>query len=207
MSQGDREIFTRAKNGDADALRDLLKRHAGRARAALHGKIGPQWQAVLSVDDVMQVAFLEAFLHIDQLNADDDAGFAKWLCRIAENSLRDAIKELSRKKRPPPARQSVRGHQGDSYDLLIDQLVLNESTPSRGAARGEARKLLDAAVARLPDDYGSVVQLYDLEGLTVAEVASRLGRSEGAVYMLRARAHECLRSLLGSSTHFFSEGA
>lgn len=205
MSVSDADRLERARSGDAEALRSLLHLHAGRARSAIHKKIGPQWQSLLSEDDVMQVAYMEAFLHIDQLDAESEAGFSKWLSRIAENVLRDAIKELSRKKRPPPAKQSAGQVEGESYCLLLEELVHTWSTPSRDVARGEARRMLESALAELPSDYGTVVRLYDLEGRSAREVAERIGRSEGAIYMLRSRAHDRLRALLGSPARFFSD--
>lgn len=207
MSGLDDDLLKRAKSGDVEALRDLLKQHGRRARLAIQNKIGPQWQSVLSEDDVMQVAYIEAFLHIDQLDADTDAGFGKWLGRIAENALHDAVKGLSRKKRPPPARQAAGPTGDESYVILLEELVRTNSTPSRGAAKFEAKKILETSLATLPADYRNVVQYYDLDGGSIADVAKRMGRSEGAIYMLRARAHDRLRAVLGSSSRFFSEKA
>ena len=58
--------------------------------------------------------------------------------------------------------------------------------------------MLNAALNTLPADYRTAVRLYDLEGRPVAEVAGTMGRSAGAVHMLRARAHERLRAFLGT---------
>ncbi len=70
----------------------------------------------------MQVAYLEAFLHIDQLTARDSASFLTWLTRIAENALRDAVRGLSRQKRPDPARRVVPASGADSYVGLLDRI-------------------------------------------------------------------------------------
>ncbi len=45
--------------------------------------------------------------------------------------------------------------------------------------------------------------MYDLEGRSVEDVAGALGRTPGAAYMLRARAHRWLREILGRSSDFF----
>lgn len=63
---------------------------------------------------------------------------------------------------------------------------------------------LERMLSRLPADYERVIRMYDLEGRGIEEVASELGRSSGAIYMLRARAHERLAGLLGSESRFFS---
>ena len=51
----------------------------------------------------------------------------------------------------------------------------------------------------LPPDYARTIQLYDLEDRSVEEVAAAMGRSAGAVFMLRTRALDRLRVLLGDA--------
>jgi len=105
MAAPEEELFDRAVAGDTLALRALLERYGPQVRSRISGKISKRWQAVLDVDDVMQVTYLQACLHIDQLVERTPAAFAAWLTRIAENNLRDAISELERPKRPPPEKQ------------------------------------------------------------------------------------------------------
>jgi RNA polymerase sigma-70 factor (ECF subfamily) len=54
--------------------------------------------------------------------------------------------------------------------------------------------MLFELVARLPDVQRSVIELRFVEGLSVAEVAVRIGKSEGAVKQLQRRAIEQLRT-------------
>ena len=93
MTESVRGLLEQAVAGEAQALRTLLKRFGPQARLAIRGKIDRKWRPVLDEDDVMQVVYLEAFLHIDQLEAHDGRSFTGWLTRIAENALRDAIRE------------------------------------------------------------------------------------------------------------------
>jgi RNA polymerase sigma factor (sigma-70 family) len=86
---------------------------------------------------------------------------------------------------------------------MPDQL----DTPSHLAADDESRRALADALAKLPAPYAEVVRLHDLEGRPATEIAALLKRSPGAVYMLRARAMDRLRELLGSASRFFSDGA
>ncbi len=203
----DSALLQKAVEGDAAALRVLLEHFGCEVRQRISGRIDKRWRASLDEDDVMQVTYLEAFLHIDQLTARDSASFLAWLTRIAENALRDAIRGLSRQKRPDPARRVVAVGGPDSYVGLLECLGVTTTTPSREAARRDASALLENAVSRLPDDYKTAVRLYDLEGRPVAEVAGQMSRSVGAVHMLRARAHDRLRQDLGTSSHFFSGSA
>jgi RNA polymerase sigma factor (sigma-70 family) len=60
----------------------------------------------------------------------------------------------------------------------------------------DLRPVLDEAVAALPESYRVPFVLHHLEGATVAEVASRLGRPQGTVAAQLARAKERLRARL-----------
>ena len=207
MAEPDTELIDQAVEGDTAALRTLLTRYGPEARRAIQGKIGKKWRAVLEEDDVMQVTYLEAFLHIDQLIGRNPASFVAWLKRIAENVLRDAIRELERKKRPNPAKRLHTTVTEESYVTLLDYVGGTSTTPSRHARRNEARDMIEHAMQQLPPDYRDVLQLHHLEGRGVTEVATKMGRSEGAVYMIRARALERLRSLLGAESKFFTDPA
>jgi len=88
----DPSLLQRAVEGDTAALRALLEHFGGEVRRRISGRIDKRWRASLDEDDVMQVTYLEVFLHIDQLTARDSASFLTWLTRIAENALRDAVR-------------------------------------------------------------------------------------------------------------------
>ena len=199
------ELVSQAVSGDTDALGALLREHGSTVRRRLN--IASVWQGVLDTADVMQVTYIEAFLRIGQLTSQTTEAFVAWLTRIAENNLRDAIKELERAKRPDPRRRVRRGNPEESTITLLETLGCTTATASRHAANREALGLLETAVARLPDTYQKVICLFDLEDQAAHQVAKALGRSPGAVYMLRARAHDRLREVLGPESEFFTDCA
>ncbi len=204
MTPTDDELIARSVGGDNDALAELLERYDGLVRRGL--RIARKWRAVLDLDDVMQVTYLEAFGRIGRFTPAGSAAFLKWLTRIAENNLRDAARGLGRAKRPPPEGRVVPTGVDDPAGVLT-YLVETCSTPSRFARRGESKRILEEAIGRLPQDYQTVIQRYDMQGQSAAEVAAAMGRTQGAVYMLRARAHDQLREILGSESRFFSDAA
>lgn len=201
------DLIERASSGDEAALADLLRLVGPIVTERLRTKIAAQWRSSLDVEDVMQVTYLEAFLLIENFQPRGPGSFTAWLSQVAENNLRDALRGLQAAKRPNPKnRVQPKPGTSDSFVALVELLGTGDQTPSRVAAAGEAVQLLESALATLPPDYERVVRLYDLEGLSAQEVASRLGRSSGAIYMLRARAHERLKKALGSQSRFFSDG-
>ena len=198
-----RELVPRAISGDTKALSALLAHYGPRVQQGL--QIGRQWQGVLESGDVMQITYLEAFLQISRFRPDQAENFSGWLGRIAENNLRDAIRELERQKRPPPSRQ-IQGHDTENSAVgLYEMLATTSSTPSRAMARKDVHRVIEAALERLPREYADVVRLYDLQNKDIAQVAAAMNRSTGAVHMMRARAHERLGELLQTASSWFAE--
>jgi len=195
-----RNWLDKAVGGDKDALGELLASIGPDVEAALY--ISPTWGGLLETADVMQVTYLEAFLQIRKFDPARADAFPTWLRRMAENNLRDAIRGLEAKKNPSP-RMQLEAYGGNSSLALFDVLTAGTGTPSRAVRGEETAERVRQAVGLLPPDYQRTIQLYDLDGRPVQEVAEALGRSTGAVYMLRMRAHDRLRELLCGGEHLF----
>lgn len=200
MSPYEDELLQKAITGDTTALCELLERYGPEVRCKL--RIAPAWRPMVSAEDVMQVTYLEAFLQIGRFAPGGKGALSAWLRRIAENNLRDAVKALECDKRPPVHKRVTARASEDPYAALIEKLGATTTTPSRLASREENKGAIEAAVQELPEDYQTVVRLYDLGDLSAAEVARLMGRTSGAVYMLRARAHDRLRDIMGSRSDF-----
>ncbi|MBZ0171529.1 MAG: sigma-70 family RNA polymerase sigma factor [Phycisphaerales bacterium] len=202
-------LLDRARGGDRDALIGLLEANAGRVRARIGPKISPHLRSSIDEDDVMQVTYLEVVTRLDTFHGGGASGFLAWMSRLAENNLIDAIRMLEADKRPNPKhRVGARATPADdsSAYALIDLIGVTVTTPSKNMAANEIREALSHVLAQLPPDYATVIRLYDLQGKSASEVAAELNRSEGAIYMLRARAHDRLRDLLPGESRFFSVG-
>lgn len=197
MSEHDIALTSRAHDGDESALAILLEKYGPAARAKLH--IPPKWSAVLTADDVMQQAYLEAFLHIDQFEPRGDGAFGAWLSTIATNVLRDAIAWLSAQKRGGGRTALTRRTGGESAVALIETLGVDEGSASQQVRLKESIERLHQGIAELPPHYRAVIREYDLMQRPAEQVAAELGGSVGAMYMLRRRAMYKLRDLLGSS--------
>lgn len=198
------ETIKRADGGDAEALTELLRVLGPRVRERIVPKIGRQWSGLIEADDVMQVTYLEAFVQLKRISIRDEQSFVAWLTRVAENNLRDAVRSFERAKRPDPRKRVTGPANEESYVGLVEVLGVTTTTPSRDAAKREAVSIMDRTLAKLPKDYAKVVRLYDLECKPMEDVARELNRSQGACYMLRARAHDSLRDAMGTESQFFS---
>lgn len=200
---------TAAVAGDADALSRLLRCHALALQHHFASRIGRRYQAVLTAEDVLQVTFMEAFLHIRTFVYSGDGSFFAWLRHIGENNLRDAIRELDAEKRPPESRRVTALPKVDTYTTFLATLAGSMTTPTEHLRRSDSKALLLAAIDKLPADYATVLRMYDLEDRHIDEVAAAFDppRSRGAVHMLRLRAFDCLKELLGQPDQILSTSA
>ena len=137
MGEGHEQLLRQAVAGDEQALSTLLSDYAPQLARQL--RVHDTHLSTVDVDDVLQVTFLEAFLHIRHFDPDRADAFSGWLLRIAENNLRDMVRELRRAKRLPPERQ-IRRAADESCVALIELLTRDSSTPSRHAAAAEAQQ-------------------------------------------------------------------
>ncbi len=74
-------------------------------------------------------------------------------------------------------------------------LAAEQSSPSQGVIREEEVSQLAAALARLPDEQRTAVELHHLQGLPLAEVAAQLNRTKGATAALLFRGLKKLRHI------------
>ncbi len=201
------QLTAAAVAGDTDALTALLGRHDRDLRGWLGGQIGRRYRSAFDTDDILQVTYLEVFLRIRQFERRGTGSFQAWIRCIAETNLKDAIRELNRKKRPSPARRTSDSTLENSSAALLATLVGSGTTPTAGVARLEADVMIEDALDKLPPHYAEVVRLYDLQGLSADETATRMGKTRASIHMLKARAHDRLGEILGGSTNFFSKGS
>lgn len=204
MLNSEDQLLRLAKAGDRTALEELLLRHGPPIRNGL--EINRKWRSMIEPDDVMQVTYFEAFEHIDGFSGDTHA-FPRWLRQIAENNLRDAVQWLERNKRPQPENRVTDADQKDGVMWLYETVAGAGTSPSHQAARNEVRLLLDDEIDRLPEAYADVLRSIFIDGRSVADISKRLGKTRGAVHLLRIRAIDRLRNRLGSGSQFFSHYA
>lgn len=201
------QLLRRAAEGDSEAVAQLLREFEPQLRQRLGPEMPCRLAGVLDLDDLLQETFVDVFLDIADFCPRQPESFDRWVTLIARNNLRNAIRNLTAKKRGGNHMHRPGPGPDDSYTSLLYMLSGTGSSPSRAVNAQEAKAALEAVLQRLPEVYRLVVRAMDLEDRTVAEVARALGRKEGAVFMLRARAHRMMRDLLLSGGHSPSDFA
>lgn len=196
-------LITRAVGGDDEALVQLLKQHASAidacVRESFPQRLGPQ----LGIEDVLQSVYADVFLAIRGARFSDPSDFPAWVRTIARNNVRDLVRFLEADKRGGGRLPVIVDADTSSQTLLLELLPGDSSTPSREIRRGEAVRLLQDALARLPADERRAIQLVELEGRSMDDAARELGRTRGGVAVLRHRARRRLAEMLAGQHTIF----
>ena len=202
----EQELVQHAVAGDEAALRRLLLAHHDQLAATIISQLPEDLRRTVSADDVLQEAYLVVFRKMREFEPGQPGGFHAWLTKIAENRLADLIRRQRRAKRwggRTPAELRVGNDDSTVIDML-QMLAADSRTPSREARMHEAAAAVQTALENLKEDNREALRLRYLEGLSVAELAERMGRSEGAVHMLCTRGLQSLREELGDLSRFLS---
>jgi RNA polymerase sigma-70 factor (ECF subfamily) len=116
---------------------------------------------------------------------DGRAAFSTWAYRVATNACLD---ELRRRRRRP-----VSGLDDELLDARADGGVVEPT----GIDRVPDRLAIDAALARIPEEFRVAVVLRDVGDLDYAEIAEVLGIPPGTVRSRIARGRTLLAGQLG----------
>ena len=198
------DLLRRASTGDTVAVTVLLSHYHERLRQRIALRLPPDVRRSVDADDIIQETQIQVYRSIDRFEARGADSFYRWITTIALRRLRNAIKHQRAAKRGGQAGQVfTSAAQVDSVVMLLDLMVGPDETPSTVAARQEALKSVQAALEHLSEDYRQAVQLVYLDGRSVAEAASQMGRTPRAIHNLCHKAKKHLQTLLGSASRYF----
>jgi RNA polymerase sigma-70 factor (ECF subfamily) len=182
---------------DAARADDLApERFRGYLRALARLHLDPALAAKLDASDLVQQTLLKAHQARGQFRGTTSGELAAWLRRILARTLADALRDLHRGKRDAARERSLEAALDDTSCRLELWLAAEQTSPSMRADRSERLLELAEALADLPDDQREALVLKHCQGLSVAEIAARLGRTPAGVAGLLRRGLEQLRGRL-----------
>lgn len=145
---------------------------------------------------VLQETFLQAYKRLHTFRRESKV--TTWLYAIGLNLARASLRKARRYN--PMEEEDLERLQPNFTKRGIFADSADSWNPQKVTERAERRRLVHAAIQKLPDSYRDIVVLRDIEGLSSAEVAQIVNISEGAVRVRLHRARQALRSLL--AIHF-----
>jgi RNA polymerase sigma-70 factor, ECF subfamily len=191
-------LIEEAHRGDDAARGRLLELYRNYLRLVARSLIGGALRIKLDPSDLVQETFLKAHREFARFAGGTERELVAWLRRILVRSLANQAKHHRRQARDQQRQESL-DHLLEQSDLALQTaLATRASSPSEAASRREQAVLLADAVDRLPPDYREAFVLRTLEHVPFEEIATRMGRSTGAVRMLWARAVKKLNQMLES---------
>ena len=160
-----RLAVARAKEGDHEALRYLYVRYSHNIYGYVRSIVRDDHEA----EDITQHVFAKLMTSIIKY---DDRGvpFFAWLLRLARNVAIDHLR---------------------ANRLTPTENVLDPDTSS--GINFERVETVRSALATLPDEQRQVVVLRHVVGLTPAEIADRMGRTESSIHGLHHRGRRALQ--------------
>jgi RNA polymerase sigma factor (sigma-70 family) len=160
-----------------------------RVRAYLRLRLSPELARGTEPDELLHETWLEARRSFPTFEPRGPGSFERWLCRIAENRVRD----LARRERAPARRPPEEG-----FSRLLERIGASATGPASAAGRAERDARLERAMAGLDPEERLALLLRHFQGATLGEIAAELGRSETATRRLLGRALGRLRHELPS---------
>lgn len=193
------ELLAGAKDGNADAVNRLMDRHRDSLRRMVQLRLDRKIQRRVDVSDIVQDVLVEANRRLKDYLANPVMGFHLWLRQIAKDRIIDAHRrhrvsgKRSVDKERPLAVPAADDH---STIQLAAQLADRELTPAAAATQAEMAQIVEAAIARLPDQDCEIIIMRHYEQLSNQEIAQALSLTEPAASMRYLRAIRRLKELM-----------
>ena len=171
----DEELIQRILNGEGERYAILVERYQDALFRHAVGMVGDSDAAA----DLVQDSLVKAYTRLHTCN--EPSRFAAWVFRILRNRCRDWLKNR-------------RQH---TVELRDDTATTaDHEDPVAVLERTELGRVVESALARLPEAQREAFLLKHVEGLSYEEMAVRLETGISALKMRVMRAREALQVLL-----------
>jgi RNA polymerase sigma-70 factor (ECF subfamily) len=179
----DRALVRRLKRGDERAFDVFVGEYYPRLYRFAFPRVGRDAD---TADDIVQATFSNVIRKIGTYRG--EAALFTWLCTFCRFEIAAHWRRRGR-----------RGHEvaliedsGDARSALESLGALGEASASR-FEREELARVVWAVLDNLPIRYGNTLRLKYIEGLSVREIADRLGTSAKAIESTLTRARQAFR--------------
>ena len=190
--QEDHDLVRKALDGDQAAFARLRNKYQGSLNAMLYKMVRNQ----LDAEDLTQEAFIKAFSSLESFNF--QYAFSTWLYKIASNNCIDYLRK--RRLKTVSYDEPIRTGKGEMEMQLPDTTTPSPDAPLTASERS---KIIQQAIADLPEKYRVVIELRHQREMEYQDIADELDLPLGPVkaHLFRARAR-LLKALQGKMEHF-----
>ena len=182
----DHQLIEATKAGDEAAFAEIVSRYKNPLTNYLFRMLGDYEEAV----DLAQETFVRVYFAIERYHT--EYAFSTYIYRIATNL---AISEMRRKKRRKLL--SLTGlFQTEEKETQEFHPPDEKSLPDEDLIENERNRVIERAIATLPDKYRAPIILREIEELSYEQIAQILGLGLGTTKSRISRARALLRDKL-----------
>ena len=181
----DQELVTRAREGDTRAFDALILKYGDK----LYGLVYHMTSHKEDTHDLLQEIFARAYQSLGSFRG--NSTFYTWIYQIAVNLTLNFLKKRKRRSGLSLNELDANAHQDPA---LIDQT--HEANPEQQTNLNELQVKLNEAMQKLSEPHRMVVTMFDIQGMSHAEIAKVLKTSEGTIRSRLHYAHIHLQSAL-----------
>ena len=196
--------FLRAKQGEVEAVGDLLESYRSYLQVLAASEINGRLQRRVSPSDIVQDTMLAAHRDFAAFQGDSAPQFTAWLRSILTRNVFRAIeRHIKAEKRDihrEVSMEAIAKSIDSSSIRLANILASDEATPSRIASNDEESSRVVELMQSLPEHYQTVIMYRNFQGLRFDEVANEMGRTATATRLLWLRAVRRLKELYEKET-------
>ena len=176
----DRTLVTMVIEGDSSAFDTLFARHSEMIHSTLLKFLGSSD----NVEDLMQEAFMKAYLKIGQYNPKYD--FGAWIYTIARNTFVDFSRSRKSNALNP---QNLPLESSNSTQT-------SPPTPEEYIINAQQGAQIERYISMLPEDYRQLFELRFIDEYSYEEIAEKLQLPMGTVKTQIHRARERMCDLI-----------
>lgn len=182
----DDELVAAARTGDEAAFTQLFKRHN-----SLVSRLGYRFFSRREqVEEIIQEAFVKAYLALDSYQGGHEKSFVSWLARITVHACYDELRRIKKRS------ESRLGDLSQEEEEFLTERLRDLSAGSNVEGAAISRDLAGKLLARLKPEDRVVLTLLKQEELSIAEIAELTGWTSAKVKMRSHRAQQGLRRVL-----------
>jgi len=174
-------LIDRCRQGDQDAWRELVERHARAVFGICYRFVG----RVDVAEDLTQETFTRVYMQMDRYRESEGA-FGAWLSAVARNLAIDHWRRMRHERE-----QAIES-------LSLERFPARDGGPHRALERSEKARIVRRGLSGLTPDLRLPLVMRDLAGLSYEEIARTLALPHGTVKSRINRARlELARRLVG----------
>ena len=189
---GEKELLKKCRQGDRDAFNILVQTYQRQVINLAYGMLSNTEDAT----DAAQEVFIKVYRNIDRFEG--KSSLSTWIYRITSNVCKDFLRKRTR------TIQSVSIYESSEDDDDRPMEIKDSSpTPQEHMEITETQREVRKALDELPEEYKSVIVMYDLEGLSYDEISNVLQCPVGTIKSRLNRARKALKKNLSEKRELF----